>query len=112
MRNNPSFQSGNLRLTLQPQPTKGISLLLNTPANTGQLNMQLGAQAFNVQGPRMPDFETKEIILMFYKPSRDDAFQNKLVAFFDGPYCHVEIGFVCSEKLKDDKGDSKGNTHA
>ena len=35
--------------------------------------------------------EKVQLYLLFYKPSSDDPFLNKLVAFFDGPFCHVEI---------------------
>jgi hypothetical protein len=34
-----------------------------------------------------------QIYLLFYRPAADDAFQNKLVAYFDGPFCHVEMAF-------------------
>jgi hypothetical protein len=34
-----------------------------------------------------------QIYLLFYKPASDDPFQNRLVAFFDGPFCHVEMAF-------------------
>jgi hypothetical protein len=34
-----------------------------------------------------------QIYLLFYKPSSNDPFQNRLVAFFNGPYCHVEMAF-------------------
>lgn len=83
-----------------------MNLSISHPTNVNQLNMQLLCNPMEKQLRAAP-FESKEIILMFYKPSRDDAFQNKLVAFFDGPYCHVEIGFVFNEKLKDEKGDVK-----
>lgn len=38
-------------------------------------------------------FNRSQIYLLFYKPCDDDAFQNKLVARFDGPFCHVEMAF-------------------
>jgi hypothetical protein len=34
-----------------------------------------------------------QIYLLFYKPTASDPFQNRLVAFFNGPYCHVEMAF-------------------
>lgn len=34
-----------------------------------------------------------QIYLLFYKPTESDPFQNRLVAFFNGPYCHVEMAF-------------------
>jgi hypothetical protein len=34
-----------------------------------------------------------QIYLLFYKPTATDPFQNRLVAFFNGPYCHVEMAF-------------------
>jgi hypothetical protein len=34
-----------------------------------------------------------QIYLLFYRPASDDPFQNRLVAFFDGPFCHVEMAF-------------------
>jgi len=34
-----------------------------------------------------------QIYLLFYKPTVKDPFQNRLVAFFNGPYCHVEMAF-------------------
>jgi len=34
-----------------------------------------------------------QIYLLFYRPTSNDPFLNKLVAFFDGPYCHVEMAF-------------------
>jgi len=38
-------------------------------------------------------FNRAQIYLLFYKPTRDDPFQNKLVAYFDAPFCHVEMAF-------------------
>jgi hypothetical protein len=35
-----------------------------------------------------------QICLLFYKPTVSDPFQNKLVSFFDGPFCHVEMAFL------------------
>lgn len=34
-----------------------------------------------------------QIYILFYKPSTTDPFLNKLVAFFDGPFSHVEMAF-------------------
>lgn len=34
-----------------------------------------------------------QVYLLFYKPNNSDPFLNKLVAFFDGPFCHVEMAF-------------------
>jgi len=34
-----------------------------------------------------------QLYLLFYKPKADDPIQNRLVALFDGPFCHVEIAF-------------------
>ena len=34
-----------------------------------------------------------QIVLLFYKPGATDPFVNRLVAFFDPPYCHVEMAF-------------------
>ena len=34
-----------------------------------------------------------QIYLLFYKPTSSDPFQNRLVSFFDGPFCHVEMAF-------------------
>jgi len=34
-----------------------------------------------------------QIYLLFYKPSHRDPFQNRLVAYFDKPFCHVEMAF-------------------
>jgi hypothetical protein len=34
-----------------------------------------------------------QIYLLFYRPSASDPFQNRLVAYFNGPYCHVEMAF-------------------
>ena len=34
-----------------------------------------------------------QIYLLFYRPARDDPFQNRLVAYFDSPFCHVEMAF-------------------
>ena len=34
-----------------------------------------------------------QVYLLFYKPKDDDPFLNRLVARFDGPYCHVEMAF-------------------
>ena len=34
-----------------------------------------------------------QIYLLFYRPASDDPFQNRLVAYFDGPFCHVEMAF-------------------
>jgi hypothetical protein len=38
-------------------------------------------------------FNKAQIYLLFYKPTKDDPFQNRLVAHFDGPFCHVEMAF-------------------
>lgn len=38
-------------------------------------------------------FNKAQIYLLFYKPTSDDPFQNRLVARFDGPFCHVEMAF-------------------
>lgn len=38
-------------------------------------------------------FNRAQIYLLFYKPTSDDPFQNRLVAKFDGPFCHVEMAF-------------------
>ncbi len=35
--------------------------------------------------------EKVQLYLLFYKPASDDPFLNRLVAFFDGPFCHVEM---------------------
>ena len=35
--------------------------------------------------------EKAQIYLLFYKPTNTDPFQNRLVAFFDGPFSHVEM---------------------
>lgn len=37
--------------------------------------------------------DKSQIYLMFYKPTPRDPFQNRLVSFVDGPFCHVEIAF-------------------
>ena len=37
--------------------------------------------------------EKAQIYLLFYKPTPTDPFQNRLVAMFDGPFCHVELAF-------------------
>ena len=34
-----------------------------------------------------------QVYLLFYKPKSDDPLLNRLVARFDGPYCHVEMAF-------------------
>ena len=34
-----------------------------------------------------------QICLLFYKPTSSDPFQNRLVSFLDGPFCHVEMAF-------------------
>ena len=34
-----------------------------------------------------------QIVLLFYKPGNTDPFLNKLVAYFDPPYSHVEMAF-------------------
>jgi hypothetical protein len=34
-----------------------------------------------------------QIYLLFYRPRDDDPFLNRLVAYFDGPFCHVEMAF-------------------
>ena len=35
--------------------------------------------------------EKVQLYLLFYKPSNDDPALNRIVAFFDYPFCHVEI---------------------
>jgi hypothetical protein len=35
-----------------------------------------------------------QVYILFYKPTISDPFQNRLVAFVDGPFCHV----VCSQR--------------
>lgn len=37
--------------------------------------------------------DKSQIYLLFYKPTVSDPFQNRLVSFFDGPFCHVEMAF-------------------
>ena len=37
--------------------------------------------------------DRSQIYLLFYRPSADDPFQNRLVSYFDSPYCHVEMAF-------------------
>jgi hypothetical protein len=37
--------------------------------------------------------EMEQIYLLFYEPTWRDAIQNRVVAFFNGPFCHVEIVF-------------------
>ena len=32
-----------------------------------------------------------QVYLLFYKPTRQDPIQNRLVSFIDGPFCHVEM---------------------
>ena len=34
-----------------------------------------------------------QIFLLFYKPTSNDPFLNRLVAYWNGPYCHVEMAF-------------------
>ena len=34
-----------------------------------------------------------QIYLLFYKPKRDDPLLNRLVSYFDGPFCHIEMAF-------------------
>ena len=46
----------------------------------------------NMQFTPLSD-ENVQIYLLFYRPASDDPFQNRLVAFFDGPFCHVEMAF-------------------
>jgi hypothetical protein len=35
--------------------------------------------------------EKVQLYLLFYKPASDDPFLNRFVAFFDSPFCHVEM---------------------
>jgi hypothetical protein len=35
--------------------------------------------------------EKVQLYLLFYKPALDDPFMNRLVAYFDSPFCHVEM---------------------
>jgi hypothetical protein len=35
--------------------------------------------------------EKVQLYLLFYKPAPDDPFLNRLVAYFDSPFCHVEM---------------------
>ena len=37
---------------------------------------------------------TSQVWLLFYTPSDTDPLQNRLVAHFNGPFCHVEIAFA------------------
>jgi hypothetical protein len=37
--------------------------------------------------------EKVQIYLLFYMPASDDPLINRLVAFFNGPFCHVEMAF-------------------
>lgn len=39
------------------------------------------------------DGKNSTILLMFYQPPPDDPFMNRAVAWLDGPFSHVEIGF-------------------
>jgi hypothetical protein len=34
-----------------------------------------------------------QIYLLFYRPTASDPFLNRLVAYWNGPYCHVEMAF-------------------
>ena len=38
--------------------------------------------------------EKVQVYILFYKPSSDDPFLNRLVAFWDGPFCHCEMAFT------------------
>eukprot|EP00960_Hanusia_phi_P018028 530210-Hanusia_phi.AAC.1 len=38
-------------------------------------------------------FPDRTIKILFYKPIENDYFMNKLVSYFDPPFCHVEICF-------------------
>ena len=46
-----------------------------------------------MQFTTLASYDKVQIYLLFYKPSCNDPFQNRLVAFFNGPYCHVEMAF-------------------
>lgn len=35
--------------------------------------------------------EKAQVYLLFYKPAADDPLLNRVVAFFDRPFCHVEL---------------------
>jgi hypothetical protein len=32
-----------------------------------------------------------QVYILFYKPTASDPFQNRMVAYLDGPFCHVEM---------------------
>lgn len=35
-----------------------------------------------------------QVCVLFYRPASDDPLLNRLVAFFDGPFCHCEIALL------------------
>jgi len=37
--------------------------------------------------------ENRTVQILFYKPIKNDLFMNQVVAYFDPPFCHVEIRF-------------------
>ena len=39
----------------------------------------------------LPAVDTVQVYLLFYRPTRDDPWLNRLVALVDGPFSHVEI---------------------
>ena len=61
-----------------------------SPINTGRLSLPAEHQGMQFT-TLMHD--RAQIYLLFYKPSADDPFLNKMVAYFNGPYCHVELAF-------------------
>lgn len=44
-----------------------------------------------------------QVYVLFYRPTSMDPFLNRLVAFFDGPFCHCEMAF--SERVGEEPWD-------
>lgn len=62
---------------------RAILIFVSLIRFTLRISMNLNAIPFN----------RAQIYLLFYKPVESDPFQNKLVAYFNGPFCHVELAF-------------------
>ena len=55
----------------------------------GTLLPTTGSQRPDDTDPR----KTQILMVHFYRPPSDDPLVNRVVAWLDGPYSHVEVGF-------------------
>jgi len=68
---------------------------LKVPSNfvVGGIKREENAQVAAAHRKQQHPQTNTMIQIMFYKPPPNDPFMNRAVAWIDGPYSHVEIGF-------------------